>query len=160
MARVALATGDFDQAERLLREAAAKLRGSAPWFMLLPLYLRATLAVRRGSPDEAIALVRESLVHIRELHDKFAFVHTLVPLAAAMALKGDDAWAAQILGTRHAVTESTGATIVDRSVNELRDETERKVRARLGPDRWGRAYAAGRKTLIDSLMNDIDTRRG
>ena len=160
MARVALATGDFDQAERLLREAAARLRGSAPWFMLLPLYLRATLAVRRGSPDEAIALVRESLDHIRELHDKFAFVHTLVPLAAAVALKGNDTWAAQILGTRHAVTESTGATIVDRSVNELRDQTEREVRARLGPDRWGRAYAAGRKTLIDSLMNDIDTRRG
>jgi tetratricopeptide (TPR) repeat protein len=159
MARVALATGDFDKAERLLREAEASLRGSGPWFMLLPLYLRATLAVRRGDSDEAIALVRDSLVHVRELHDKFAFVHTLVPLAAAAALKGDDAWAAQILGTRHAVTESTGAMIVDRSVNELRDETERAVRARLGAERWARAHAAGRKTSIDSLINVIDTRR-
>jgi hypothetical protein len=160
MARVALATGDFAKADWLLGEAASTVRDSGPWFLLLPLYLRATLAVRRGNPDEAMALVRESLVHVRDLHDKFAFVHALVPLAAAGALKGDDAWAARILGTRHAVTESTGAMIVDRSVNELRDETEREVRSRLGPDRWARAYAAGRKSSIESLMNDIDTRRG
>ena len=160
MARVALATGDFDKAEHLLREAGAKLRDIGPWFLLLPLYLRATLAVRRGDPDEAVGLVRESLVHIRELHDKFAFVHTLVPLAAAAALTGKDVWAARILGIRHAVTESTGATIVDRSVNELREETEREVRRRLGPGRWADAYAAGRKTSIDSLMNDIDSLLG
>jgi predicted ATPase/DNA-binding XRE family transcriptional regulator len=160
MARVAMATGDFENADRLLGEAAAAVRDSSPWFLLLPLYLRATLAVRRRNPDEAIALVRESLVCVRELHDKFAFVHTLVPLAAAVALKGDDSWAARILGARHAVTESTGAMIVDRSVNELREQTEREIHGRLGPDRWARAYAAGRKMSIDSLMNDIDTRRG
>ena len=159
MARVAMATGEFDEADRLLREAAATLQGSGRWFLLLPLFLRATLAVRRGSADEAMALVRESLGPIRELHDKFALVHTLVPLAAAAALKGEDVWAAQILGARHAVTEATGATIVDRSVNELRQETERAVRARLGDDRWARAHAAGRKSTIESLMNDIDSRR-
>ena len=49
------------------------------------------LAVRRGNPDEAIAVVRESLTLFRQLHDKFAFVYALVPLAAAAALKGDDA---------------------------------------------------------------------
>jgi predicted ATPase/DNA-binding XRE family transcriptional regulator len=159
MARVAMATGEFEEADRLLREAASRLQGSGPWFLLLPLFLRATLAVRRGDADEAVALVRESLEPIRDLHDKFAFVHTLVPLAAAVALQGEDVWAAQILGSRHAVTEATGATIVDRSVNELRQETELAVRARLGEDRWARAYAAGRKSSIDSLMNDIDRRR-
>jgi hypothetical protein len=103
--------------------------------------------------------VRESLGPIRELHDKFAFVHTLVPLAAAAALKREDVWAAQILGARHAATEATGATIVDRSVNELRQETERTVRARLSEERWARAHAAGRKSTIESLMHDIDSRR-
>ena len=34
-------------------------------------YVRAILAVRRANADEAIALVRESLTRIRELHDKF-----------------------------------------------------------------------------------------
>jgi predicted ATPase len=157
MARVALATGDFDRAEQLLHEARASLQGGGPWFLLLPLYLRATLAVRRGKPNETLALVRESLVHIRELHDKFAFVHTLVPLAAAAAQMGKNAWAARILGTRHAVTESTGAMIVDRSVNELREETEREVLCRLGPGRWAQAYGAGRKASIDSLMREIDS---
>ena len=91
MARVALATGDSRPGGAITREAEAALRGSAPWFMLLPLYLlsdpgRAGAAV----PTKAIALVREKAsIHIRELHDKFAFVHTLVPLAAAVALKGD-----------------------------------------------------------------------
>ena len=72
------------------------------------LYVRAILAVRRGNADEAIALLRESLTLIRALHDKFAFVYALVPLAAAAVLKGDDAWAARILGARDAVIERTG----------------------------------------------------
>ena len=114
------------------------------------------LAVRRGNADETIALMRESLTCIEELRDKFAFVYALVPLAAAAVLKGDDAWAARILGARDAVTESTGATIVDTSVDDLRERAERDVRRRLGPDQWALAYAAGRRTSIDALLKDID----
>ena len=44
---------------------------------------RITSAVRSEQPDEAIAVVRQSLTRIRDLHDKFAFVYALVPLAAA-----------------------------------------------------------------------------
>jgi ATP/maltotriose-dependent transcriptional regulator MalT len=156
MAGGPLATGDIDQAERLLDEATSVLRHAGPWFLNLPLYIRAILAVRRGNPDEAIALVRETLTRSRELHDKFAFVFALVPLAAAAALKGDDAWAARTLGIRDAVTERTGASAVDKSVHALREQTEREVRARLGPDRWARAYAAGRRASIDALLKDID----
>jgi predicted ATPase/transcriptional regulator with XRE-family HTH domain len=156
LAWVALATGDADEAERRLDEATSVLRGAGPWFLELGLYVRAILAVRRGNADEALALVRESLARIRELHDKFAFVYALVPLASAAVLKGDDAWAARILGARDAVTERTGATVVDKSVHDLREEAERQVRARLGPARWARAYAAGHGASIDSLMKDID----
>ena len=115
-------------------------------------FRRATLAVQRGNPDEAIALARESLTLFRQLHDKFAIVYALVPLAAAAALKGDDLWTARILGARDAVTERTGATVVDKWVHALGEQAEREVRARLGPDRWARAYAAGRSTSIDSLI--------
>ena len=100
--------------------------------------------------------MRESLTLIQELRDKFAFVYALVPLAAAAALKGDDAWAARILGARDAVTERTGATIVDKSVDDLRQQAERDARARLGAERWARAYAAGRGTSIDTLLKEID----
>jgi predicted ATPase/DNA-binding XRE family transcriptional regulator len=159
LAGATLATGDAEQAERLLEEAESVLRHAGPWFSSLALYVRGILEVRRGNPDKAIALSRESLTHIRKLHDKFAFVYALVPLAAAAALKGDDAWAAQIFGARDAVTERTGATVVDESVHDLNEQSEREVRARLGPDRWARAYAAGRSASIDSLMKDIDTAR-
>jgi predicted ATPase/DNA-binding XRE family transcriptional regulator len=156
MAVLALATGDAGQAERLLDEATSVLRHAGPWFLTWALYARAILAVRRGDPDGTIALVRESLTRIRQLHDKFAFVYALVPLAAAAVLKSDDAWAARILGARDAVTERTGVTVVDKSVQDLRDQAEREVRARLGPGRWARAYAAGRKSSIDALLKDIE----
>jgi predicted ATPase/DNA-binding XRE family transcriptional regulator len=156
LATVVLATGDAAHAERLLDEATSVLRPAAPWFLSWTLYLRALLAVRRGNSGEAFAFVRESLTYIRQLHDKFAFVHALVPLAAAAVLSGDDIWAARILGARDDVTERTGATLVDQSVHDLRDEMERDVRRRLGPERWARAYAAGRSTSIDALLKDID----
>jgi ATP/maltotriose-dependent transcriptional regulator MalT len=156
MALVALTTGDIGQAERLLTEASSVLRQAGPWFLTWALYVRAILAVRHRNADEAITLIAESLTRIRELHDKFAFVYTLVPLAAAAVLKGDDTWAARILGARDAVTERTGVTFVDKSVHDLREGAEREVRARLGPDRWGRAYAAGHVTSIDVLLKDIE----
>ena len=65
MAGVALASGDADQAERLLDEATSVLRHAGPWFLSWALYVRAILAVRRGKIVEAIALVRESLTRIR-----------------------------------------------------------------------------------------------
>ena len=46
--------------------------------------------------------------------------------------------------------------VVDHSVQDVRDHAEREVRARLGPERWGAAYAAGRLISIDSLMKNID----
>jgi predicted ATPase len=157
MAWVALATGDLVNAERLLDEATSELQHVGPWFLSLTRYLRALLAVRRGSPDQAIEWVRDSLTHIRQLHDKFAFVYALVPLASAAALKGDHAWAARILGARDAVSESTGATVVDESARNLCEQVAREAREYLGPGRWALAYAAGRRTSIDFLLNEIDS---
>ena len=156
MASVALATGDTGQAEGLLDEAMPVLREAGPWFRTWALYARAIVAVRRGNADEAIAWVRESLTCIRDLQDKYAFAYTLVPLVAAAVIKSDDAWAARILAARDAVSERTGATVVLKLVHDLQVQSEREVRARLGPDRWARAYAAGRRTSFDALLEDID----
>jgi hypothetical protein len=115
--------------------------------------------VRRGHADETIALLRESLNGIRELHDNFAYAYALVPLAAAAALKGDDAWVAKILGARDALTEGMGPTVVDKTVEDLPAQIEREVYARLGPELWDAAYGAGRKSSIDVLIRDIDIKR-
>jgi tetratricopeptide (TPR) repeat protein len=157
LAWVALVTGDVAQVERLLDDATSEVRNAGPWFLSAVGYLRAILAVRRGNADEAIVLMRESLNRIAELRDKFAFVYALVPLAAAAVLKGDDAWAARLLGAREAVSERTGTTIVDPSVDDLREQAEREVRARLGLEQWARAYAAGRTMSIDALLKDIES---
>ncbi len=159
MAGIALAGGDAHRADRLLDEATSVLRPAGPWFLNLPLYIRAILAVRREDPDAAIAFVQESLACSRKLHDKFAFVYALIPLAAAAAQKRDHTWTARILGARDAVTERTGSTVADHSVRDLRRSAERASRTRLGPARWARAYAAGRSASIDSLLRDIDTFR-
>lgn len=155
-----LTTGGAASAERLLEEAGSVLRASGPWFLALALHVRAILAVQRGHADETIAIVRESLTLIRGLHDNHAFVFALGPLAVAAMLKGDDAWAARILGTRDAVTERTRATIVVRqTLDGLIGLGEPEVRARLGPDRWARAYASGRLASIDALLQDIERAR-
>src|SRR4029453_16160989 len=77
LAWVAVATGNLDEAERLLDEATSVLRQSGQWSLLLPRYVRSILTLRRRSPDKAIALARESLECIRELNDRFAFVYAL-----------------------------------------------------------------------------------
>jgi predicted ATPase/transcriptional regulator with XRE-family HTH domain len=156
-AGVALAFGDTAQAERLLDEATSVLRETGPWFLNLPLYVRAILAVRRGDADAAIGFVRETVICSRQLHDRFAFVYALIPLAAAAALRGDDLWVARILGARDAITERTGTTVSDKSVRDLRDRAEEQARARLTAERWSRAYAAGRRASIDSLLHDIES---
>ena len=156
LASVSLAAGDIITAQRLLDDATSALRSAGPWFLNLPLYIRANLAVQLRDADTAIEYVRESLMCSRALHDKFAFVYALTPLAAAAALKGHDTWAASVLGTCDAVTEQTGASAVDKTVRELRERTEQQVRQRLGAERWGEAYAAGRRASIDSLLDDVD----
>jgi predicted ATPase/DNA-binding XRE family transcriptional regulator len=160
MASVVLATGDGEHAERLLDQSTSALRNAGPWFLVWPLYLRAILAVRRGSPDEAIGFVRRSLTRIRDLQDKLSFLSALIPLAAAAVLKGEDAWAARILGARNAVMERTGIALVEPPVRDLREHAEQEARARLGPERWARAYAEGRGLSIDALIQAIDREVG
>jgi predicted ATPase/DNA-binding XRE family transcriptional regulator len=151
-----LAAGDTAHAERLLEEATTELQDAGPWFLSPVRCFRAVLAVQRGDADDAIVLLHESLIQIRELQDRYAFVYALLPLAAAAMLKGDDLWAARILGARDAVAERTGVAVAVGLVSDLQKRTEQEARARLGDDRWARAYAAGRSASIDSLLTDVE----
>jgi predicted ATPase/DNA-binding XRE family transcriptional regulator len=156
LAAVARATGDTSNAERLLERATSVLREAGPWFLTPVLCFRAAQAVERGSADEAIAIVRESLTRIRELQDKFEIVWALLPLAAAAILKKDYEWAARILGARDAVAELTAIKVATELANDLQQGAEKEARARLGAERWAHAYAAGRGASIDALLKDLD----
>jgi tetratricopeptide (TPR) repeat protein len=157
LARVALVSGDFDAAERLLDEAVPCLQSAGPWFVSLTLSVRANLEVRRGNADAAIASLRECLTHIRDLHDKYTVGYALVSLAGAAILKGDYTWAARILGIREALSDRAGAPVLDRTVQEIMSRAERDVREHLGPARFGLAYAIGKSASIDMLLKDIDS---
>jgi len=80
-------------------------------------------------------------------------LETMHALAAAAVLKGEDAWAARILGARDTVLERGGVALVETRVDDLRNHAEATARERLGPDRWARAYDAGRKTPIESAQD-------
>jgi hypothetical protein len=155
LAELAAQADDAEQAEGLLAEATSALRQAGPFYLCLALCGRAMLAVRRGNASQAIALVRESLPHIRELHDKFAFVRAMASLSAAVALTGDHVWVARIIGVHDVVTERTGATLVGH-IRELTEQAESEARARLDPESWAQAYALGRNSTIDALIEDID----
>ena len=74
--------------------------------------------------------------------------------------KGDEAWAARILGARDAATERTHATVVVRqSLDNLIGLGEQEARTALAADRWASAYESGRTASIDSLLNDIESAR-
>jgi predicted ATPase/DNA-binding XRE family transcriptional regulator len=154
MAWAAVSGGKANDVEQLLDQATSELQQAGPWFLSLVRYLRAIVAVRRGAADEALRLMRESLIQIRDLKDKFALVYALFPLAAVAVLKHDDQLAARILGARDAVTERTGATVVDKSARDVR-QLEQGLRERLGDARWSEAYAIGRRDSIDSLLKAI-----
>jgi predicted ATPase/transcriptional regulator with XRE-family HTH domain len=153
---VLLAMGETAHALRALDEATAALKGAGPWFLAPVRCYRATLALRHGNPDEAIALSRESLIDIRMLQDKYAYVYALIPLASAALLKGDALWAARILGAHDALAERSGFTIAISVVGDLRVRAQRDARKLLGPDRWQREHAAGGGMSIDQLMDEID----
>jgi predicted ATPase/DNA-binding XRE family transcriptional regulator len=160
LAWVALATGDENGADRLANEAMSQLTSSGQWFISLSLYIRILLALRRGNADDVIGLMRKSLIRARESQDTIAIVYGLVPLAAAAALKGDNAWVARILGAREAISDRTGAILVDPMMHELHESIAREARAQLGSERWTQAFAAGRKSSVDAMLKEIDAAIG
>jgi len=83
-------------------------------------------------------------------------VYALVPLAATARLKGEDAWAAKVLGTKDAIAERSGGTAASMWIQQLRERVEQEARGRLGLTEWTRAYESGRTVSIDSLLNDLE----
>jgi hypothetical protein len=71
-------------------------------------------------------------------------------------LKGDDEWAARVLGASAAVSSSSGARVAISVIQRLKDRTEQEVRERLGTERWERAWLEGASCSIDALLDDID----
>ena len=117
------APGSFGAQLKALREAAGFTQEELATIAGL---MSGILAVRRGNPDKAVSQSRQTLRRVRELKDRFAFVHALLPLALAASHRGHHAQVARILGAQAAITESTGVAIVDRSGRVLERRRNRR----------------------------------
>jgi predicted ATPase/DNA-binding XRE family transcriptional regulator len=153
---VSLASGRAAEAERLLDRADLSLSSAGPWFLALSLYLRALLALQRNDPVTAIQVLRESLACILECRDNFALVYALTCFATSASAAGHDEWAARISGARDQVAERTGVTMADPLMEDLARRAVAISRARLGPDAYGAAWAAGHTLSVETLIEEID----
>ena len=96
-------------------------------------------------------LARATGIYNRMLEDRSCSI-ILVVAGSTSAGGCMDLYAELVKSNMVDAIVATGATIVDKWVIALGEQTEREVRARLGPDRWARAYAAGRVTSVDALL--------
>jgi predicted ATPase/DNA-binding XRE family transcriptional regulator len=156
LAWVALAEGDRAEAEQRIHEAAGVLGVLGPWFRALGNYLSALLAVQAGDANRALSAVRESLVLLRETQDRFGVMYAFAPLAGAASLLREDGWVARLVGASDALTERSGVRSVDPMGQKLWDRARLGAQTRLGPEKWARAYEAGRRSSIDLLLNEIN----
>jgi len=108
-----------------------------------------------GRADEAFTAARESLGLVRELRDVFALIHSLLMIAAAAELQGDDVGAARLLGALDAMAATAGMTTADSLSHEVRQRTERALRARMPVELFSDAYSAGGQAEIDALLDSI-----
>jgi predicted ATPase/class 3 adenylate cyclase/DNA-binding CsgD family transcriptional regulator len=109
----------------------------------LSLYALAHVAEASGNHTESQALYEQGIVLARKSGDKLTVIFGLEGLAAAVAVQGNYAWAAQLWGAAEARREMIGAPLspVDR------DPYHRAVtaaRTRLGEQAFAAAWAEGR----------------
>ncbi|MEO8257272.1 MAG: helix-turn-helix domain-containing protein [Acidobacteriota bacterium] len=156
LAWVALGAGEGGEAARLLDEADAIWPACGPWFRALGWYLRGVLALQGHDARAVLRFTQDSLTGLRAFHDTFAFAYALVPLLGAAGLLGDDRWVARIAGARDVFADRTGSRAVDPLTDAVCAGAEADARARLGPESWAVAYAAGRRLSVEGILDEID----
>ena len=117
LASSSLLSGDAKEAERLLDEAASVLRdaGSRSVARRVPARCPSPCAAQGTPMKQSLVISRQPDAHPRARRPVCRFPGRAGVLAAAAALKGDDAWVARILGAQDAVTDGTGI-VVDSSL--------------------------------------------
>jgi hypothetical protein len=82
-------------------------------------------------------------------------MYAFAPLAAAASLLREDAWVARIVGASDALTERSGVRSVDPMGQKLWTRARLGAQTRLGPEKWARAYEAGRRSSVELLLTEI-----
>jgi hypothetical protein len=145
LANLALARGDRDGAERLLKEGETLSREAGNWAILADLLGTHAISARlEGDDARTVELLRESVGIAGMLRDDYNVAFCASGLAGLAAREGLPERAARLFGAADALGERTGAGI---SWSVLRDLNERDLamaRDSLDPEAFERAWADGR----------------
>jgi non-specific serine/threonine protein kinase len=151
LARARLAAGDLERAQPLLEEGHSVAREIGDtWSASVALAGLGRLHLLDGTPGEALGLFRDSLRIAAARRDKRAAADCLQGLGSALALQGDAALAARLLGAAEATLAAIGAspTPAERAVDE---RVRPGLRSQLGSD-LDHKLSAGRSLTLDEAV--------
>ena len=141
---LALNEGDYVRASALCTESLALQRQLGDKRgMAISLNNLAYAALYEGRFREALAPLQESLMLAQELGDRDGIAYRLEGLAVVAASQGETERAARMLGGADALLEVIDADL-DPAERDLHERTLGDVRARLGEEAFGAAWAEGR----------------
>ena len=147
----------FDEAAALFGESIALDRAfDNQWGVAQNLSGQALLSLARGAPDEAAALLAESVQALRPLGDRLSLVRALELLGATAAVRSDHAFAARLWGAATAQRDAAGEprTIADAAVIDRHLDVSR---AALGPERFAAAATAGAALDLEAALAEALT---
>jgi non-specific serine/threonine protein kinase len=111
------------------------------------------LAARSGDGDRAATCYAEALPLHRDHGDRPNAGETLVGLGVVAAARGDAEQAVRLFGAATTLLEA-GGNLLDPPLQAWLDATRTAVRARLGEDRFGAAWDAGRALSLDQAATE------
>ena len=145
LAQVALIRGGFGRAMELLdeSEALARERGDA-FTLAVNLNTQATITQLQGDDSRTADLLRESVGLLAALRDTWSLLYGVLGLAGIVGRQGNPERAARLFGAAEALREKTGTAPAFPATQVLYERDLASVRARLGSDAFGSAWAEGR----------------
>ena len=144
-----IVAGDYEQAERRLRELADAARGEMWLFALVNHSLALARLDRLEEADAEFArALRESIGTTRSTEIAF---YALEGLGTVAGRRGDDLRAARLWGASAAIREATGFALAS-AEQRFHDEVAPEVRERLGDDSFERAWDEGRRLPLERAI--------
>jgi tetratricopeptide (TPR) repeat protein len=135
--------GDHPQAGKLMEEALAlRRRLGDPWGIADSLSNLGLIAQEQGDGARAASLYAESLAFYRKVGDRVRVAMSLEALARLAATRTAPEGAVRLLGAAASLRDAIGTPLPPADRAAL-DQTLAALRAALGEDRFGPAWAAG-----------------
>lgn len=152
LAGIVLNQGDYARSDTLLEEGLALYRElGLKRGIAKSLFASGRVAFGQENYEKAQTLHREGLKLFQELDDKWLLALSLEELAAVVAMRGQPAWAARLVGVASALREATGSTPLPAE----RTNYERGIayaRAQLGKEVFTAAVAQGRTMTFEQAL--------